>query len=215
MTGDKYQEVKERLLKVCGYTPKLAAEVFYGFRCEHSKGMTADQLYHRGVQLFRRMIAPHRVSDEAEFTILRGWVCSVIPKRARTLIDARAVTNAAELVDALQDHLILEGDRTDGQAAIFKNAGGEGNRERVAGSVCYKCGKPGHKAFECWTGKSSPSSSKPAGGSGSGLPKIICYTCGEEGHKSPQCTKGSKSEKGVPKEVLLGEFGRAIRRMCS
>ena len=39
----RYQDVKERLLKVCGYTPKLAAEVFYRFRCEHSKGMTADQ----------------------------------------------------------------------------------------------------------------------------------------------------------------------------
>ena len=45
---DRYQDVKDRLLKVCGYTPKLAAEVFYGFRCEHSKGMTADQLYHMG-----------------------------------------------------------------------------------------------------------------------------------------------------------------------
>ena len=79
MTVDEYQEVKERVLKVCGYTPKLAAEVFYGFRCEQSKGMTADQLYHRGVQLFRRMIAPHKVSEEAEFAILRGWVCAVIP----------------------------------------------------------------------------------------------------------------------------------------
>ena len=74
---DRYQDVKDRLLKVCGYTPKLAAEVFYGFRCEHSKGMTADQLYHRGVQLFRRMIAPHRVSEVAEFTILRGYMCTL------------------------------------------------------------------------------------------------------------------------------------------
>ena len=32
VTVEKYQEVKERVLKVCGYTPKLAAEVFYGFK---------------------------------------------------------------------------------------------------------------------------------------------------------------------------------------
>ena len=29
---DDYQEAKGRLLKVCGYTPKLAAELFFGFR---------------------------------------------------------------------------------------------------------------------------------------------------------------------------------------
>ena len=125
MTIDDYHEVKDRVLKVCGYTAKLAAEVFYGFRSEQGRGMTADQLYHRGVQLFRRMVAPHRVSEQAEFAILRGWICSVIPKKARQVLDARAVTNAADLVDALQDHLILDGDRTEGQAAIFKKSGSE------------------------------------------------------------------------------------------
>ena len=58
---DDYQEAKGRILKVCGYTPKLAAELFFGFRPEQSKGLTAAQLYHRGLQLFRRMVAPHRV----------------------------------------------------------------------------------------------------------------------------------------------------------
>ena len=201
VTVEKYQEVKERVLKVCGYTPKLAAGVFYGFKSEQSKGMTADQLYHRGVQLFRRMVAPHKASEELEFAILRGWVCAIVPKKARTVLDARAVTNAADLVDALQDHLILDGDRTEGQAAIFKKPGGEVSKERASGSACFKCGKPGHKAFECWGGKSNSSSFKPAVSSGSAPSKIICYTCGEEGHKSPQCTKGVKVEKTVPREA--------------
>ena len=205
-----YHNVKEKLLKVCGYTLKLAAEVFYGFRSENSKGMTADQLYHRGLQLFRRMVAPHRVSEAAEFAILRGWVSAGISKKARASLDARAVTNAAELVDALQDHLILEGERTEGQAAIFKKVSVEPSRERVAGSTCYKCGKSGHRAFECWAGKSNSGSFRPAAGSGSGPPKVTCYTCGEVGHKSPQCTKGVKIEKGVPKDV---KPGRPLRRI--
>ena len=117
------------------------------------------------------------------------------------MLDARAVTNAADLVDALQDHLILDGDRTEGQAAIFKKPGGEVSKERASGSACFKCGKPGHKAFECWGGKSNSSSFKPAVSSGSAPSKIICYTCGEEGHKSPQCTKGVKVEKTVPREA--------------
>ena len=81
------------------------------------------------------MVAQHRVSEAAEFTILRGWVCAVIPKRARAVLDARAVTNAAELEDALQDHLILDGERTEGQAAIFKKASGEVSRERECQSL--------------------------------------------------------------------------------
>ena len=61
---EDYQEVKSRLLKVCGYTAKLAGDVFYSYRSEQIKGMTADQLYHRGVQLFRRMVAPLKASED-------------------------------------------------------------------------------------------------------------------------------------------------------
>ena len=207
---EDYQEVKSRLLKVCGYTAKLAGDVFYSFRSEQIKGMTADQLYHRGVQLFRRMVAPLRPSEDLEFAILRPWICSVIPKKARAVLDARTVTTAVDLIDALQDHLMVEGDRTEGQAAIFRKQAhsGEGSGEkRVSNSNCFKCGKPGHKAFECWQGKSSSGSSgsyKPAANPSSAPTKIICYTCGEEGHKSPQCPKikiektGSKEGKARP-----------------
>ena len=62
-----YQEVRAGLLRVCGYTPKLAGEVFYSFRAECIRGMSADQLYHRGVQLVRRMVAPLKLSAEIEF----------------------------------------------------------------------------------------------------------------------------------------------------
>ena len=77
---DDYQEAKGRLLKVCGYTPKLAAERFFGFRPEQNKGLTADQLYHRGLQLFRRLVAPHKVQKDAEFSFMRGWMCAIIPE---------------------------------------------------------------------------------------------------------------------------------------
>ena len=56
VTAIEYQEARDRLLKMCGYTPRLAADAFFGFRTDSSKGMTADQLYHRGQQLLRRMI---------------------------------------------------------------------------------------------------------------------------------------------------------------
>ena len=147
-TVDGYREVKSRVLKACGHTPKLAAEIFFGFRSEQSRGLTADQLYYRGKQLFRRMMGPYRIEEEAEFTILRGWVSAVVPKRARVALDARKITNSGELVDALQDYLMMEGGRTEGQAAVFrKGQENEGSREKIV--TCFKCGKQGHKSYEC------------------------------------------------------------------
>ena len=196
-TVEDYREVKNRVLKVCGHTPKLAAEIFFGFKSEQSGGLTADQLYYRGKQLFRRMVAPHRDGEEAEFTILRGWISAVVPRKARVALDARVVNNAVELVDALQDYLIMEGDRTEGQAAVFKKSqGSEGSREKVSPLTCFKCGKQGHKAFECWGGENS--FYQPAVGSSSTPGKISCYSCGEEGHKSTQCPNKNRIVKTEP-----------------
>ena len=203
---EDYQEVKSRMLKVCGYTAKLAGEVFYGFKREQVKGMTADQLYHRGVQLFRRMVAPIKASEALEFAILRAWVCSIIPKQARAVLDVRAVATAAELVDALQDFLMVEGDRTEGQAAVFrKQACKEENSEKkVFGASCFTCGKLGHKAIDCWQSKGGATSLVDPSSSS----KVIkCFTCGEEGHKSPQCPK-IKIEKGTAEaKPLKGTMG--------
>ena len=211
-----YQEVKAKLLKICGYTPKVAAELFFGFKADQIRGMTADQVYHRGVQLFRRLIAPHKCGEDLEFSILKGWVSYIIPKRARVALDVRTIENVADLLGALQDHLMLEGDRTEGQAVVFKRQahGSDGREEKKGGSgiTCYKCGKPGHKAFDCWQVKGGTSSvSKPAVAPSSSPKVVVCYTCGEEGHKSPQCPK-IKKEKIIPKDGVskpvrqLGQF---------
>ena len=150
-----YSEVKDKLLKICGYTPKVAAELFFNFKSDQIRGMTADQVYLRGVQLFRRLIAPEKAGERFEFNILKGWVSSIIPRKAKMAMDMRSVESVAELLSALQDHLMLEGDRTDGQAVVFRRQGhvhgSEGKDERKSGSgsslTCYKCGKPGHKAL--------------------------------------------------------------------
>ena len=212
-TVEGYKEVKGRVLKVCGHTPKLAAELYYGFRIEHSKGLTADQLYYRGKQLFRRMIAPRRVEEETEFTILRGWISSVVPRRARMALEARNITNAVELVDALQDYLIMEGGRTEGQAAVFKKGyESEGGRERAASIICFKCGRPGHKAVDC--GVEENRFSLPTAGFSSSPRKLTCFSCGVEGHKSTQCPNRNgivKTEphiKAEPKEIMTKPIKR-------
>ena len=200
LAGD-YAEAKGKVLKMCGYTPKLAAEGFYSFRTEQCKGLTADQLFHKGLQMLRRMLAPVKIAEEAEFALMRGWVCHVIPKRARGVLDTRPLGSSTELVSALQDYLSMEGDSREGQAATFKGehvSQGERPKERFGSLVCFKCGKNGHKAADCWQGMGSGQQKAPTGES-SGY-KVICFTCGVEGHKSPQCPKNARGEKQGGKE---------------
>ena len=200
ITVNDYQEAKDRMLTMCGYTPRLAVDSFFGFKVDQSKGLTADQLYHRGQQLLRRMIAPGRVSEEIEFAILRGWLGTVIPKKARAAVDARVVNDAPGLINALQDFLVLEGDKGEGQTATFRKGSGEVSKERVSTLTCFKCGRVGHKAIDCWQRKGGASAPK-AVVTGGVAHKIICYTCGEEGHKSPQCPKQVKGERAVSKDA--------------
>ena len=204
--GADYGSMKTGLLSICGYTPKIAGDLFFGFRQEALRGMTADHLYRRGVQLLRRMVAPDKLEAGAEFSIVKAWIWAVVPRRTRLLLDSRVVTSQSELILALQDHLVIEGEKGEGQVAVFRKqhygsehtaSGSSGSSERRPVGNCYKCGKPGHKMADCWQRSGSSESAKPSAG-GPTKP-IICYTCGVEGHRSPQCPKKGQ-EKTKPKE---------------
>ena len=136
-----------------------------------------------------------------EFAILRGWVGCVIPKRARATLDARNVENSLGLVNALQDFLVLEGEKNEGQTATFKRSSGEFVRERSSPLTCYKCGKAGHKAADCWKGGAGSPKTGSASSGGVASKVIVCFTCGEEGHKSPQCPRNVRNDKGGSKDA--------------
>ena len=218
-----YREAKVKLLRSCGYTPKVASDTFFGFKAENCKGLTGDQLYTRGQQLLRRIVAPERLSERSEFSLVKGWIHSVVPRKARVALDGRAVDDAVELVTALQDFLSLEGEKGEGQVATFRKGLCE-VRERSPGVNCFKCGRSGHKAADCWGIKSSSHGGyKPPSNVAStdmntrngGSNKIVCYTCGVEGHKSPQCPKKpevlSKEIKLKPVKRLRQKQDKCVR----
>ena len=74
-------------------------------------------------------------------------------------------------------------------------------RQGLAGSYggsslkCFRCGKPGHKAADCWQG--GKSEAKVA----EGASKIVCYICGVEGHKATTCPNKKEQKGGGPKPV--------------
>ena len=218
--GGDYSEVKGRVLELCGYTPKMAAESFFEAKTEQCKGLTASQLLYKGTQMFRRMVAPEKPSAALEFSVMKGWVCHVIPRGAKRVLDIMPLGTEAELVAALQNYLGAEGDCKVGQAPTFRaEAGSQGEkpRERFGPLICFKCGKNGHKAVDCWQA-SSTGQHRPPGGENS-VSKINCFTCGVEGHKSPQCPKNMRGERQGAKEgkemkakpVMRIESGQAGR----
>ena len=208
-----YWEAKRKILKVCGYTPKAAAEALFGFKPERCGGLTAAQLYHEGQQLVRRLIAPGTVSEEVEFALVKGWICNVTPKGARRALDYRVLGSPTDLIEALQDYLAIEGVYKFGQAATFKLepvGQSEKSKERLGSPlVCFKCGRAGHKAVDCWQIVSA-GQGRPPGGEGYGG-TINCFTCGVEGHKSPQCPKNLRGEKLSGKEGHPEQAKRVLR----
>ena len=196
--GDEmsYEETKQAFLRVCGFTPKNAGETFFGFTLDQCKGLTAEQLYHRGQKLFRRLNAPIVPDPKLEFTTLLAWVYHLVPKRAKVAIDTRVVNSASDLIGALSDYLMLEGERKEGVAATFKQLSLGDKKEFTRGN-CFTCGKPGHRAIDCRRDRGSAGNSKPWNKEEKAPYKIICFICQEEGHKAPQCPK--KQVKEEPK----------------
>ena len=98
LTTDAYLEVRAAVLMGCGYTQKAAGEAFHAFRFENLKGLSADQVYRKGVQLIRRMVAPTELDQGAEFRLVKPWVYSCIGRKARAGLEARVVETGDDLV---------------------------------------------------------------------------------------------------------------------
>ena len=189
-----YEETRKAFLRVSGFTPKIAGETFFGFTLKQCKGLTAEKVYHKGQKLFRSLNAPVALDPKVEFTTVSAWVYHLMPKKAKAMIDSRTITSPADLIEAVSDFLLSEGEMIEGTIATFRHMEVNDRKEFVRGK-CFICNKPGHKASECWQAKGNESGrgfdNAPKQGSKEGREpyKIICFICQEEGHKAPQCPR--------------------------
>ena len=209
--GLDYWAVRTAWLKGCGYTPSLAGEAYYTFRHEQLEGMAGEQVFKKGAQLLKRMVAPTVLDKAVIFKIVKPWVYTCVGRRARAVLEAREIEDAEALARGLQDYLSTEGDRVPGKSAVFSvekvgsqrptygvGSGTEFRKEGALGNGsgslrCFVCGKMGHKAVDCWHKEKGVPGARAA----ESERKIVCYICGVEGHKATTCPEKKEAQKGA------------------
>ena len=221
--GLDYWGARDALLKGKGYTAGQAGDDFFTFKHEHLRGLAGEQVFKKGAQLLKRMVAPTVLDKDTVFKIVKHWVYNCVGRRARATLEAREIADAEALGRGLQDFLSHEGEKVPGKVAVFageppngkrhtyhndqererRKAGNAGSNGSSSSLKCFKCGKPGHKAADCWQGGAG----KQVEGNSSS--KIICYICGVEGHKATTCPNRKEVQKGSGtkqvKQVKLAE----------
>ncbi len=78
------------------------------------------------------------------------------------------------------------------------------------------CGKPGHRAFECWF-RDSGNNRNGSGNNGMGQGRVFtCYNCGKEGHRSFECPNKGKSvnTKKEKEPETVNQFPVDVRHGC-
>ncbi len=115
---------------------------------------------------------------------------TILLPQQQSMMDARNIKTKEDLME-LADSLDAIGvaqkiERFD--KPLFSQSQGYGSRG------CFKCGKPGHRFFECRARVSIQSQRE-----NNSSPRVVtCFLCGVQGHKSPDC----------PNKMASGETAR-------
>ncbi len=191
-TTNDYDEARSRLLTCMGYTAKRSGIEYYDVCKETLRKLDPDSLIAKGKALFKRTCGEHIPDSVTICHHVKAWVYNVLTHKARSYVDARSINNLEELASTLRDYVTIEGSLKGGVKASFQPK--LDKKEIIS---CFKCGKVGHKAVDCY----SRTYSKPLSGSQSNhhrkygpRQQIVCYNCGESGHKVPQCPSKSQQK---------------------
>ena len=140
------------------------------------RGKSTTQAIQQLNRFVTRATKETRSKEDALARIVIAKAGSLLSVRGKQYFNSRRVQTLMDLRESLQSWEATEG-------VLFA-------QERLSRPTCFKCGKLGHRAADCYTRTTtSHESSKKDGHT-----IISCFACGQPGHKCPDCHNKADSK---------------------
>ena len=211
---EPYAKLRGRLLEAAGLTARDAGLTLLQLEMKDLRGKTALETFQRVTRLVKRLFKGSDTVNDYFVALTLPVMRKILPKDGVTFFENRNPNSMEEILETLQHWWSISG------SVKEDHTGGLRARPQL---TCFNCGKPGHRASECWSKQGSAGvSTKP--GTNTARSSWTCFTCGQKGHKLPQCpqkgkvagpstTPGVRKEKATVRSVHRG--GQSGRRLTS
>ena len=117
---------------------------------------------------------------EAAENITMVSIYAKLGKRGRAYLDSRQATNFLSFIDALQGFHAAEGGYPKEDGYTVKES-----RQQTT-TICFTCGKPGHRAADCWSNQKMMPPSKTQ------IPpqqQPTCFACEKKRPQKPRLSR--------------------------
>ena len=177
---EPYTKVRGRLLEAAGFTTRDVGLKLLQMETKDIRGKTALETFQTATRLIKRMFKGAETVHDFIVVMLLPIMRKILPKEGVTFMDNRNPSSTEEILETLQNWWSISGGVQEGGMNSFKpKVHSSPFRSSQQQQACYNCGRPGHKAVDCWMkASSSGANPKPVM---DGNPMWTSFSCGKKG----------------------------------